>query len=42
MEALEARLRGRGTEDDTKVAKRMAGAAREMGQSGRLESIRPI
>jgi guanylate kinase len=30
MEALEARLRGRGTEDDTKVAKRMAGAAREM------------
>eukprot|EP01043_Picozoa_sp_COSAG02_P034643 COSAG02_NODE_2435_length_8869_cov_63.273774_1_plen_337_part_10 len=30
MEALEARLRGRGTEDDAKIAKRMAGAAREM------------
>ena len=30
MEALEARLRGRGTEDGAKVAKRMAGAAREM------------
>eukprot|EP01043_Picozoa_sp_COSAG02_P043419 COSAG02_NODE_3780_length_6242_cov_10.962559_7_plen_859_part_00 len=30
MESLEARLRGRGTEDDAKIAKRMAGAAREM------------
>jgi guanylate kinase len=30
MALLEDRLRGRGTEDETKIAKRMAGAQREM------------
>ena len=30
MQLLEDRLRGRGTEDEAKIAKRMAGAKREM------------
>jgi len=34
MDALEARLRGRGTEDEASIAERLAAAARELEQAG--------
>ena len=37
MEALEARLRGRATEDEDSIAERLAVAARELEQAGWFE-----
>ncbi|HEX3298984.1 MAG TPA: guanylate kinase [Actinomycetota bacterium] len=39
MDALEARLRGRGTEDEASVAERLAAAARELEQAGWFDHV---
>jgi guanylate kinase len=39
MEALEARLRGRATEDEASIAERLAAAARELEQGGWFDHV---
>jgi guanylate kinase len=39
MEALEARLRGRGTEDEASIAERLAAAARVLQQAGWFDHV---
>jgi guanylate kinase len=39
MEALEERLRGRGTEDEASVAERLATAERELEQQGSFDHV---
>jgi len=39
MEALEARLRGRATEDEDSIAERLAVAARELEQAGWFDHV---
>ena len=40
LEELEARLRGRGTETEEKVLKRLGNAAREMEAAGEYDEVR--